>query len=98
MKNKLWDRMLARKGLVFYSRMLMFTFTVFWTMGLILVSLLLYHYLLIPIVQVANPNGGLLTGFILAWYVITFILLAWYAALRGFRFIGKWERREDKDQ
>jgi len=89
--SKLWDLVLARKWLAIFAKVFIFTLTMVWILGLILIGLLFYHYLLIPMVGLAGITG-LILGFILAWYIFTLLIVSVLVASWGLKFVGKWER------
>lgn len=79
---------------VLASRITIFTLTCIWILGWIAVNLVGFDAFN-SILHQYEPSW--VTGFLLVWYVITVILIGVWAAIKGFRFVGRWVR-EDKDE
>jgi len=75
---------------VIAARLVIFAVTVAWVLGWLAIGLFLHPVFLSAIAkQILDGN---IVDILNAWYVITFIVIGAFVAIRGFRFVGKWER------
>ena len=92
-RSKLWDLVLAKKGLTIFAKVFTFALGLVWTLGLVYVGLLSFSYLLVPMIRAAGvPPHSMTSGFLQAWYIITLIILAVVSVVKGLGFIGRWEK------
>lgn len=78
---------------VLASRITVFALACIWVLGLLLTGIVTFPtFLLVVGSHVAHP---VLVSFIVFWYLATLVLVGLWVAVKGFKFVGKWERRED---
>ena len=75
------------------ARLLLFTVSLVWILGLYYISILLEPRFLDAMTIYGIPEG-VITSFLWAWYWITFILVGVALAYKSFSLVGKWERKE----
>ena len=73
------------------ARLAIFAATAAWVLGWLGLGLFL-HPVLFDTGGIIYRLGGNIVDAMNTWYVITFILVGIYVAVRGFRFVGKWEK------
>jgi len=81
---------------VLTARVTVFFLTCVWILGLLLIGITFFPTAWSQI-QVHVANQGL-AWFLVFWYVATIILVGVWIAIKGFKFVGKWEKDEDKSK
>lgn len=76
------------------ARVFLFACTVVWVMGFITTSIYFF-----PVVLDSVRGESLAVRAIIpTWYIITLVLIGTWAPYKGFRIVGKWEKKEDKKE
>jgi len=76
---------------VLVSRIAVFALACVWVLGLLLVGLLTFPtYLRVAEIYTAHP---VLLSFMVFWYLSTLVLVGCWVAIKGFKFVGQWEKR-----
>lgn len=75
------------------ARLVIFAAVVLWVFGWIMAALGL-----IPILFPSAWEGKLFEGhpmqiFMFIWFIATFVIIGVWAALKGFKFVGRWEKK-----
>jgi len=75
---------------VLASRIVIFAVAIFWVVGWITMGIIGIETLTTILLSVTLPTW--IASFLQVWYVTTIILVGVWAAVKGFRFVGKWEK------
>lgn len=81
---------------VLASRIVVFALACLWVFGLILVGIATYPAFQATLVSVIGPTWLITAS--LVWYVATLVLVGVWVAVKGFRFVGKWEKENKSDE
>lgn len=77
---------------VLVARITVFFLTCIWVLGLLFGGVVFFPTVQYQIqTHVAVPA---LVWFLIFWYIATIVLVGVWIAIKGFRFVGKWERNE----
>lgn len=78
---------------VLTARVTVFFLACIWVLGLLFSGFIFFPTFLLQLeLHMVNPA---LSGFLVFWYVATIVLIGVWIAIKGFKFIGKWEKGED---
>ena len=76
---------------VLASRIVVFALACLWVLGWLATGLIWYDIILGVLTQYGTP--WLVTP-LLVWYVATLVLVGIWVTIKGFKFVGKWEKNE----
>jgi len=75
------------------ARLIVFSVAVVWVFGWLMASLALIP-VLFPVIWEGNIAWAHpMEVFMFVWFVATAVIVGVFAAVKGFRFVGKWERK-----
>jgi len=77
---------------VLAARIIVFAFACAWVLGLLLGGVLIFPSFLDLLKE--NITSPSLQSFIAYWYIATIVILGAWVAVKGFKFVGKWEKDE----
>lgn len=80
---------------VLAARITVFAFACIWVFGWLLVGITL----LPPFTSILEGSGlnQVLANFLVIWYLLTLIIVGGWIAIKGFKFIGKWEKDNEDE-
>jgi len=81
---------------VLASRVVVFALACLWVFGLILVGIALYPAFQSSMESIIGQTWLITAS--LVWYVTTLVLIGILVAVRGFRFVGKWEKESKSNE
>lgn len=84
-----------KKRLVIVGKVILFAAISLWILCFIGVTMALLPPL-VDYLEDQKVEDGVIKGLV-AWYLITFVLVAMWAAVKGFNSVGKWEPRKEKE-
>lgn len=73
------------------ARLVMFAAVIVWVLGWLSAGLTFMPQLF-PDFWVGTFPGNPILAFLFVWYVTTFISVGIWAAIKGFKFVGRWEK------
>ncbi len=79
---------------VLVSRIFVFALACIWVLGLLLYGIITFPTFLL-VIELSSIHP-ILFNFLAFWYVATLVLIGLWAAVRGFKFVGKWEKSKDE--
>lgn len=78
---------------VLVSRVVIFTAATLWVVGWLTVGILGLEVLT---AKLSTFSPAWVAYLLQIWYIITIVLVGVWAAIKGFKFVGRWER-DDKN-
>lgn len=85
-KSKVLKRVVA-------ARLVIFAAVVIWVFGWLMAALGLIPTLFPDVWEGRLASAHPMQIFMFVWFVITFVIVGVWAAVKGFRFIGRWEKK-----
>ena len=84
-KKKVLKRVLA-------ARLVVFAVAILWVFGWLMAALALIPWLFPSIWEGKISQGHPMQIFMFVWFIATFVVVGIWAARKGFRFVGRWEK------
>lgn len=85
-KKKSLKRVLA-------ARLVIFAAATVWVVGWLMFGLGLIKTLFPPVWEGNIASAHPMQAFVFFWFIITFVIVGVWAAVKAFRFVGRWEKQ-----
>ena len=87
-----------KKFLVVTSKVVLFALITIWILGFLATILAILPGYADYLETEGLEDDGIMLDIMIAWFLITGILVAVWAALKGFMTVGKWESEKEEDE